>query len=113
VPRPKKCRRVCCDPEHSVFKPQGVPLDELEIVDLDLDELEALRLADLDGLPQKDAAARMEISQPTFSRILATGRNKVAICLTQGRALRMKKNGSGLIRSGDDSPCPSKSKGRS
>ncbi len=93
MPRPKKCRKVCCDPEYRVFKPQGIPLDELEVVDLDLDELEALRLADVDGLPQKDAASLMGISQPTFSRILANGRGKVAASLTRGNALRMKKEG--------------------
>jgi predicted DNA-binding protein (UPF0251 family) len=92
VPRPKKCRKVCFDPDYRVFKPQGVPLEDLEVVDLDLDELEALRLADFDGLPQKEAASRMEISQPTFSRILANGRNKVAASLTQGRALRMRRD---------------------
>lgn len=90
MPRPKRCRRVCCEPGYALFKPQGIPLDLLETRDLEPDELEAVRLADLQGLPQADAAKMMGISQPTFSRIVSAGRRKIAECIVNGLALRMK-----------------------
>jgi predicted DNA-binding protein (UPF0251 family) len=80
---------VCCDPEHRFFKPQGIPLDRLQWIDLALDELEALRLSDSMGLSQLDAAKRMDISQPTFNRILNCARNKTSRCVTEGLALRI------------------------
>jgi len=89
MPRPKRCRRVCCDPDHRFFKPQGVPVSELEWIDLGLDELEALRLSDLEGLSQSSAAAEMDVSQPTFNRILASARHKTAKALAEGGAIRI------------------------
>lgn len=55
---------------------------------LELDELEAIRLADLELMDQSRAAEHMQISQPTFSRILATGRRKVAEAIVHGKVLR-------------------------
>ena len=69
------------------FKPAGVPTRDLEQVVLTLDEFEALRLADLDGLYQEHAAAQMGISRPTFGRILDAARRKVAEVLVHGKAL--------------------------
>jgi len=91
MPRPKRCRRVCCDPKYAYFKPQVVPLDSLDHIDLALDELEALRLADALGMTQGDAAAQMDVSQPTFNRILSSARNKVANGLVNGAALRIER----------------------
>ena len=90
MPRPTKCRQVGLDPEVTYFKPRGVPLSELEEVILSHDELEALRLADLEGLYQDDAAARMKISRPTFSRIIEKARRAVAEALVGGKALRIE-----------------------
>ncbi len=59
----------------------------LEQVYLDLDEFEALRLADLEGLYHKEAAARMNVSRPTFSRIISRARQKVADAIINGKAL--------------------------
>jgi len=64
-------------------------VSRLEEVALTVDELEALRLADLEGLYQDDAAARMEVSRPTFARIVEAARRKVAEALVRGRALRI------------------------
>ncbi len=67
-----------------------MPACTLEQVTLTLDELEALRLADLEGLYQEQAAAKMKISRPTFSRIVAEARHKVAEALVHGKALRLE-----------------------
>jgi predicted DNA-binding protein (UPF0251 family) len=64
-------------------------VSRLEEVALSVDELEALRLADLEGLYQNHAAARMGISRPTFARIVESSRRKVASALVHGRALRI------------------------
>jgi len=88
--RPFCCRRVSGRPPAGVFKPQGIPLRDLEEVVLGLDEFEALRLADLDGHYQEQAALRMQVSRPTFSRILDSARRKVADALVHGKALRIE-----------------------
>ncbi len=72
------------------FKPQGVPLAELEEVVLAEDELEAMRLADVEGLYHESAAERMNVSRPTFGRILAQARRAVATAITHGKALRIE-----------------------
>jgi uncharacterized protein len=92
MPRPKRCRRVCCDPKYKYYKPRGVPLDSLTCIDLAMDELESLRLADGAGMAQSDAAELMGISQPTFNRILSGARKKVANGLVNGNALRIEWN---------------------
>nr|WP_086939421.1 DUF134 domain-containing protein [Thaumasiovibrio occultus] len=87
--RPKKDRHICgCAPFHC-FKPNGIPLGELDQVSLLPDELEALRLADVEGLSQLDAAAQMNISRQTFGNIVKQARHKVALCLVQGQALML------------------------
>jgi uncharacterized protein len=90
MPRPCKCRFINADPRFICFKPRGVPLKGLELVELGLDELEALRLADLQGLYQTDAASDMGISQATFGRLLEKAHNKVADALINGKALMIK-----------------------
>ena len=89
MPRPRCPRRVAAPPRCSYFKPAGVPISRLEDVALSVDELEALRLADLEGLYQDAAAARMGVSRPTFARIVEASRRKVAEALVHGRALRI------------------------
>jgi len=91
VPRPKRCRKVCFDPNYKVFKPQGIPMDELSSIEMELDELEAMRLSDVEDLSQAEAARRMGISQPTFNRIISGARSKVATALTEGVALKIAR----------------------
>jgi predicted DNA-binding protein (UPF0251 family) len=90
MPRPKNCRRICCDIDSHFFKPRGIPLRDLEIVNLGIDELESLRLSDQLGLSQMEAARKMDISQPTFNRILSSARHKVADCLVEGKAIKIE-----------------------
>jgi uncharacterized protein len=87
--RPPCPRRVKALPPCSYFKPAGIPISRLEEVTLCVDEFEAIRLADLEGLYQDDAAARMGVSRPTFARIVEASRRKVADALVHGRALRI------------------------
>ena len=91
--RPKKGRLVCCTPGAYYFKPRGIPICRLEEVSLSLDELEALRLADEEGLYHNQAAQRMKISRATFGRILREARRKVASAILQGKALRIENAG--------------------
>lgn len=72
------------------FKPAGVPLFKLREVVLPLDEFEAIRLADREGLEHAEAAVRMGVSRPTFTRILRAARRKVAEFLGWGAALRIE-----------------------
>ena len=83
-------RRVDSIPPQTYFKPRGVPVAQLEEIRLNVDELEALRLADLEGLYHEAAAARMNVSRPTFGRIVEAARRKVAEALEKGRALRIE-----------------------
>ncbi|MCI5144155.1 MAG: DUF134 domain-containing protein [Candidatus Electrothrix sp. AR3] len=86
-PRPRKNR--CCEGKFSghVFKPNGIPLCNVKQISLFRDELEALRLCDLEGLFQEQAGERMEISRGTVQRLLTSARRKTAEALVSGAAL--------------------------
>jgi predicted DNA-binding protein (UPF0251 family) len=88
--RPRICRRVGWEPEAAYFKPRGIPVSRLEEEVLGIDELESLRLADLLGLYQEDAASRMNVSRQTFGRIVDSARRKVADALVNGKALKIE-----------------------
>jgi uncharacterized protein len=88
--RPKKTRWVKCVPGERCFKPMCKPLHELEGIYLTLDEFEAVRLACLEELKQIDAAKRMRISRPTFSRILTSAQRKIADGLVNIKAIRIE-----------------------
>ena len=88
--RPKKTRWVKCEPGERCFRPQCKPLKQLEGVLLTLDEFEALRLSDFEGLKQEDAAKRMKISRSTFSRIVSSARSKVGDALVNIKAIKIE-----------------------
>lgn len=88
--RPCKLRNVACDPGTLSFKPCGIPRRNLEAVLLTLDELEALRLADLEGLYQEDAARQMNVSRQTFGNIISSARRKVADFLVNSKSLTIE-----------------------
>jgi predicted DNA-binding protein (UPF0251 family) len=90
MPRPLKSRTVNGYPAATIFKPAGIPKFELEDVVLTLDEFEALRLADFQGLYQDDAAASMNVSRQTFGNILTLAHRKIADVLVNGKALRIE-----------------------
>jgi predicted DNA-binding protein (UPF0251 family) len=76
-------------PKATFYKPSGIPTSSLDIISLALDELEAIRLVDGEGLDQTQAAERMNVSRATVGRILERGRNKIATALTRGAALQI------------------------
>lgn len=88
--RPFKCRRVAFMPGVTYFKPAGIPLRALEEIRLTVEEAEAIRLKDLDGLEQEEGAEKMNISRPTFQRVLASARQKIADALLKGKAIRIE-----------------------
>ena len=90
MPRPCCLRHIDVNQCAVYFKPTGIPVHMLEEVILTLDELESLRLADLNGLYQEQAAEKMKISRPTFSRVIEHARRKVADALIHGKALRLE-----------------------
>ncbi len=90
MPRPHICRRVKCEPDVNVFKPRGIPVDQLEEAQLSVDEFEAVRLADLECLYQENAAEKMNVSRQTFGNIIASAHKKIADCLVNSKALRIE-----------------------
>lgn len=90
MPRPRKRRILTHLPRPAVYKPAGVPLNGLPSILLLHEEMEALRLADLEGLTQAEAAKRMGVSRSTFQRIVAQARHQVALALSEGHALQVE-----------------------
>ena len=88
--RPCKFRKVRGRPDAVYFKPRAIPLSLLEEVALTFDEVESLRLADLEGRYQEEGAALMGISRQTFGNILESARKKVADALVNSKALRIE-----------------------
>jgi len=88
--RPRLCRRIRYRPSVTYFKPAGVRMIELEETVISVDEYEAVRLKDLEGLEQEQAAKKMEISRPTFQRLLTCARKKIADAIIKGKALRIE-----------------------
>ena len=90
MPRPRRCRRVWFEPDITYFKPSGIAKSELDESILRIDEFEAVRLKDMEGMDQGDAARKMDISQPTFHRLLLNARKKIADAIVNGKAIRIE-----------------------
>lgn len=87
--RPRRCRRIWFRGGFHYFKPQGIRAIDLDETILTVDEFEAIRLKDLKELDQKEAAKKMNISQPTFQRLLQEARKKIADAIVNGKAIRI------------------------
>lgn len=98
MPRPRLCRRIMHEPGVTYFKPAGIMMVDLEEVILKIDEFEAIRLKDLLGLEQEDAASKMKISQPTFHRLVVDARKKVADALINGKAIKIEGGNYKIIK---------------
>lgn len=90
--RPKKCRHLQAHIPCRLFKPNGIKGCELEKIALFADEFEALSLADVNGLSQMAGAQKMGISRQTFGNLLASGRQKIASAIVEGKALMLPQN---------------------
>jgi len=91
MPRPCKKRRIGGRPNSSYFKPAGIPITNLEEIVLTLEEFESIRLIDFEKISQEEASKKMQISQPTLSRILTNARNKIADAIINGKAIKIEK----------------------
>jgi predicted DNA-binding protein (UPF0251 family) len=91
MPRPRLFRRIGFNPNITYFKPQGVPMRELEIIELTTEEVEALRLRNIKKLEQEQAAKKMNTSQSTFQRILSSAYEKISEALIEGKAIKIIK----------------------
>ncbi|MFA5127134.1 MAG: DUF134 domain-containing protein [Patescibacteria group bacterium] len=91
MPRPRLCRHVEFDPNVTYFKPRGVPMRKLEIVELTAEEMDAYRLRHLIDLEQQEAAKKMKTSTSTYQRILYSSYKKIADALVNGKAIQIIK----------------------
>jgi len=89
--RPRLCRRIRFNPNVTYFKPQGVPMRFLEVIELTTEEVEALRLRNMKDLEQEEAAKKMNTSQSTFQRILSSAYKKITEALIEGKAIKIIK----------------------
>ena len=89
--RPRLCRKIQFNPNVTYFKPQGVPMRNLEVVELTSEEVEALRLRNIKDLEQEEAAKKMNTSQSTFQRILSSAYKKITEALIEGKAIQIIK----------------------
>ncbi len=92
MPRPCKRRHIRGNPNSNYFKPAGMPMRELKEIVLDMSEFEALRLVDFQKISQEEAAEKMQVSQPTLSRMLSSGRSKIADSIVNGKAIKIQKS---------------------
>ena len=88
--RPKRCRKVWLEPEFTYFKPAGIEIRKLKETIITVDEVEAIRLKDLEEMDQESAAKKMDISQPTFHRLLNEARKKISDAIINGKAIRIE-----------------------
>lgn len=89
MPRPRLLRRIEFNPQVTYFKPQGIPMNSLEIVQLNIEEVEAYRLRYLEDLDQQAAAKKMNISTSTYQRIIYLAYKKIADALINGKAIKI------------------------
>jgi predicted DNA-binding protein (UPF0251 family) len=88
--RPKNPRRVEAEPGVTYFKPRGIPLSDLDVAAITVEELETLRLVDMQGMEQEEAASRMGISRRALWDELESARRKIAEALTEGKAIEIR-----------------------
>ena len=89
MPRPRLCRKIEFNPNITYFKPQGVPMRFLEVIELTLEEVEALRLKNIKDMEQTECAKKMNTSQSTFQRILSSAYKKISIAIIDGKAIEI------------------------
>jgi uncharacterized protein len=106
MPRPKCPRRVIDGGEIRGLKPVGVPMRALANLSIGRDEVEALRLSDIEGLYHEEAAERMGVSRATFSRIVSEARRKLATALIEQKAILTGPSPAAVAADGLERSCP-------
>jgi len=91
MPRPRLNRRIRFNPNVIYFKPQGIPMRGLEEIELTHEEVEALRLKNIEDLDQTECAQKMKTSQSTFQRILSSAYKKISQAIISGKAIKIIK----------------------
>ncbi len=91
MPRPRNRKRICKIPHTTFYKPQGVPLKNLEITEIYHEEWEALRLRHVKDLDQTESALKMKTSQSTLQRILASAQKKIGKAIVESKAIKIIK----------------------
>lgn len=91
MPRPRLCRRLIVNPKVTFYKPQGVPLCSLEVIELTHEEWESLRLRHMEGFNQIESAKKMATSQSTLQRILSSAQKKLGQAVVKGLAIKIVK----------------------
>ena len=92
MPRCKKIRYCRSLNDETIFRPTGIPLSEIAIIDIEIDEFEAVRLCDYEGKSQIETAEIMKISRGTIQRLLNSGRKKILEGLLYQQAIRLKNS---------------------
>lgn len=90
MPRPRKCRRIVSEFGIRFFGPKGIPMRDLDQVFISHDEVEALRLADLEMMYHEEAAQKMGVSRATYGRTLDTARRKLADAFINGKGIQVE-----------------------
>lgn len=89
MPRPSKCRKISANPGVINFRPDGEDIKNNDVIELTLDEFEAVRLADYEGYYQEKAAEQMNVSRQTFGNIINTAHKKIADFIVNGKSLKI------------------------
>lgn len=92
MPRPKLCRKISFNPNVTYFKPQGIPMRDLEVIELTTEEVEAYKLRHINNLDQQQSAEEMHTSTSTYQRILYSANKKIANALINGKAIKIIKS---------------------
>lgn len=90
MPRPRKCRKVCCVPERNSYGPLNTTNINTEIVLMTVDEYETIRLIDLEEMTQEECAEKMDVARTTIQRIYNDARKKLAKSLVEGKILKIQ-----------------------
>ena len=90
MPRPFRNRKICIPPPMTGFKPFGMPLCEIKMIKMQFDEYESIKMIDYQKLPQDEAAEKMNISRPTFTRIYNNALSKIAKAFVEGLAIEIE-----------------------
>lgn len=104
MPRPRKCRRVCCLPQSDIYGPLNTIIKEDHLVTMTVDEYETIRLIDLEGFTQEECANQMSIARTTVTGIYNEARRKLAESLVNGKMLRIE-GGDYQLCSNFEKPC--------